>query len=118
MNEHASLYEYWRKLLMEEQQNEERNHWLMRKLDEIEQRTSLLSERSDRLRQLRVSVCTYCTCTTRLLLIGCSENVPVSHLPPHSPSPFEPRGQPGYMQLYRFCAFVVCRIFYTQSMSP
>ncbi|XP_077559397.1 uncharacterized protein LOC144174524 isoform X2 [Haemaphysalis longicornis] len=53
MNEHASLYEYWRKLLMEEQQNEERNHWLMRKLDEIEQRTSLLSERSDRLRQLR-----------------------------------------------------------------
>ncbi|XP_037277290.2 uncharacterized protein LOC119170272 isoform X3 [Rhipicephalus microplus] len=53
MNEHASLYEYWRRLLMEEQQNEERNHWLMRKLDEIEQRTSLLSERSERLRQLR-----------------------------------------------------------------
>ncbi|XP_070391565.1 nucleolar and coiled-body phosphoprotein 1-like isoform X1 [Dermacentor albipictus] len=53
MNEHASLYEYWRRLLMEEQQNEERNHMLMRKLDEIEQRTSLLSERSERLRQLR-----------------------------------------------------------------
>lgn len=53
MNEHASLYEYWRSLLMEEQQNEERNNRLMRKLDEIEQRTSLLNERSERLKQLR-----------------------------------------------------------------
>ncbi|XP_064480243.1 uncharacterized protein DDB_G0286299-like isoform X2 [Ornithodoros turicata] len=53
MNEHTSLYEYWRSLLMEEQHNEERNNRLMRKLDEIEQRTSMLNERSERLKQLR-----------------------------------------------------------------
>ncbi|CAN7976699.1 unnamed protein product [Ixodes persulcatus] len=54
MNEHASLYDYWRSLLMEEQHNEERNNRLLRKLDEIEQRTSLLNERSERLKQLRM----------------------------------------------------------------
>lgn len=49
-----TLYDYWRTLLMEEERNAVRNERLLRKLEDIEQRTNLLYHRTERLSQLRV----------------------------------------------------------------
>ncbi|OQR67078.1 hypothetical protein BIW11_13740 [Tropilaelaps mercedesae] len=48
-----TLYDYWRTLLMEEERNAVRNERLLRKLEDIEQRTNLLYHRTERLSQLR-----------------------------------------------------------------
>lgn len=55
-----TLYDYWRTLLMEEERNAARNERLLRKLEDIEERTNLLYHRTERLSQLRVSESDIC----------------------------------------------------------